>query len=158
MFAARAWLTASSPESCSLAVGRLWKSAAIERSSGEKVFPGRKSRDEITARAHTSYCGMPDGKYATHVGTVGIRNACGDCGHTQRMWGLLAYATHVGAVDIRNACGGCGHTQRMWGLWGIRNRLWHYDVCVGWAGDLLSFISGKTFGDGRKTNLAMDIL
>jgi len=116
MFAARAWLTASSPESCSLAVGHLWKSAANESSSREKrkSFPGenpemksQQGRILPTAPRYASW------EYATHVGTVGIRY-----------------------------------------------RLWHYDalgVGVG-GGGLPSFISGKFFGDGRETNLAMDIL
>jgi len=46
-----------------------------------------------------------------------------------------------------------GNTQRMWGLgayatgWGITTR----------GEGLQSFISGKTFGDGREPNLAKDI-
>jgi len=52
----QASLTASSPESCSLVVGRLWKTPAIEKTSHETF-----SRTKIPSRKHSNhaYRGMP---------------------------------------------------------------------------------------------------
>jgi len=46
----------SSPEGCSIAVGRLWKSPATERISHEILYPIRKSRDKDIASKSTSFC------------------------------------------------------------------------------------------------------